>query len=141
MTGVRVLRTLADLIDQSSDGDWRDLAVCAEVGPTLFFPEQGESVREAKQVCASCPVRKDCLEYALDNGLFFGVWGGTTEGERRTMMRDPHLKAHYFERRVVRLLRLRVPLGEIAQQLGKSTRTIARVRARHAGELGLKAAS
>ena len=54
----------------------------------MFFPETGGSVREAKRVCAGCPVRGDCLEYALDRGdIAYGVLGGLTPRERRELLR------------------------------------------------------
>lgn len=55
----------------------------------LFFPEDGhkEQARLAKQVCAACPVADDCLRYALDLFIRDGVWGGTTERQRRPMWR------------------------------------------------------
>lgn len=55
----------------------------------LFFPEDGhkEQAARAKQVCAVCPVREDCLEYSLALFIRDGVWGGTTERQRRPMWR------------------------------------------------------
>jgi WhiB family transcriptional regulator, redox-sensing transcriptional regulator len=60
----------------------------------LFFPagkDQADTtlaqVRQAKQVCARCPVRLRCLEYALASGREEGVWGGTSEDERRALVR------------------------------------------------------
>jgi WhiB family redox-sensing transcriptional regulator len=72
-------------------GGWRDLALCAEVDPELFFPEKGESSRPAKRVCAGCEVRAECLQYALDHSERFGVWGGLSERERRELARQPNL--------------------------------------------------
>jgi WhiB family redox-sensing transcriptional regulator len=57
------------------------------VDPDLFFPERGASTREAKEVCKGCVVKTDCLEYALDNGEKFGIWGGMSERERRRLRR------------------------------------------------------
>lgn len=54
----------------------------------LFFPERGESTRDAKAVCADCPVKAECLEYALANSEKFGIWGGTSERERRRLRND-----------------------------------------------------
>ena len=71
-------------------GGWRDLALCAEVDPELFFPDKGESSRSAKRVCAECEVRAECLQYALDHGERFGVWGGLSERERREVARQPN---------------------------------------------------
>ena len=67
--------------------DWRNYAACRDVDPDLFFPlgTAGVSlpqVEQARRVCRKCPVSKTCLRWALDNGAA-GVWGGTTEEERR----------------------------------------------------------
>ncbi|MFD4673723.1 WhiB family transcriptional regulator [Lentzea sp. NPDC058450] len=61
---------------------------CADEDPELFFPEPGqvEQARAAKKVCVSCPIRTACVSYALRHGVT-GVWGGTTEDERREMHR------------------------------------------------------
>lgn len=67
---------------------WQDYANCMGVDPDLFFPERGASVREAKEVCKSCVVREDCLEYALSNGETHGIWGGLSERERRRIRRQ-----------------------------------------------------
>jgi len=60
-------------------------AGCRAVDPDLFFPE-GKNKREqeynAKQICASCPIITDCLQFAIDNKQV-GIWGGTTDDERR----------------------------------------------------------
>jgi WhiB family transcriptional regulator, redox-sensing transcriptional regulator len=70
------------------DKSWQDFANCLGVDPDLFFPERGESTREAKEVCRGCVVREDCLEYALANGEKFGIWGGMSERERRRIRRQ-----------------------------------------------------
>jgi WhiB family transcriptional regulator, redox-sensing transcriptional regulator len=72
--------------------DWRERAACRDEDPELFFPvsEMGPSARQvdqAKAVCARCPVRARCLTYALENGLDHGIYGGTTETERRLLRR------------------------------------------------------
>lgn len=77
---------------QNMTDDWRDRAACRDADPELFFPisELGPGARqitEAKAVCARCPVRERCLDYALDNGLDHGVFGGTTDTERRQLVR------------------------------------------------------
>lgn len=60
-------------------------AACAAADPQDFFPE-GKNKREqeynAKQICASCPISAECLQFAVDNQLM-GIWGGTTDEERR----------------------------------------------------------
>jgi WhiB family transcriptional regulator, redox-sensing transcriptional regulator len=67
--------------------EWRLSALCAETDPEAFFPELGGSPRAAKAVCAQCSVRAECLEFAIANDERFGVWGGTTEKERRQLRR------------------------------------------------------
>ena len=69
------------------DLSWQGQANCVGVDPDIFFPERGASTKEAKAICAACAVREDCLEYALDNGEKFGIWGGTSERERRRLRR------------------------------------------------------
>ena len=66
---------------------WQDRALCAQTDPEAFFPEKGGSTREAKRSAASCDVRAECLQYALDNDERFGVWGGMSERERRRLER------------------------------------------------------
>lgn len=65
------------------DQPWAGDALCAQTDPEAFYPEKGESTREAKAVCASCLVQAECLDYALDHDERFGVWGGLSERERR----------------------------------------------------------
>ena len=67
---------------------WRENAACRSADPDLFFPvgTTGAALRqveEAKRLCRNCPARIPCLAWALDNGVTDGVWGGTTEDERR----------------------------------------------------------
>jgi WhiB family redox-sensing transcriptional regulator len=69
-------------------GGWLARAACRGMDPELFFPDRGESTEPAKAVCAACPVRAECLDYALTNGERFGVWGGASERERRALRRD-----------------------------------------------------
>lgn len=66
---------------------WQEQAACAGVGWWLFFPEQGHSDdgRAARQVCNNCPVRQECLDFALRTGQEDGVWGGVTAWDRRAL--------------------------------------------------------
>ena len=69
--------------------NWRDDARCRGLDPNFFFPEQGEtSTSTARDVCSLCDVRVDCLEFALQNGEKFGIWGGLSERERRRIRRQ-----------------------------------------------------
>ena len=66
---------------------WREHARCLGTDPALFYPNNGAGVDKARVVCATCPVTEECLEYALSTGEKFGVWGGTSERERRLKLR------------------------------------------------------
>ena len=70
--------------------NWRENAACRDADPDLFFPigTAGNSLRqadEAKRICRRCPAQNQCLAWALENGITDGVWGGTTENERRAI--------------------------------------------------------
>ncbi len=67
---------------------WRDSAACRGIDPDVFYPVSDEEAEAAKSICAICPVREPCLEYALANRERDGVWGGATERERRRMIRQ-----------------------------------------------------
>ena len=67
---------------------WRQHAACRGADPDTFYPATDEEAEEAKAVCATCPVRQACLEYALANRERDGVWGGLTERERRRLIRQ-----------------------------------------------------
>lgn len=62
-------------------------AACRDRSPVQFFPSDGVGVEVAKRTCAQCPVRLECLEYALYHRIDHGVWGGCSERERRRILR------------------------------------------------------
>jgi WhiB family transcriptional regulator, redox-sensing transcriptional regulator len=71
------------------DIDWRDMAACRGADTELFFPigTAGPALRQtdiAKAICHQCEVRVECLDWAMRHGASDGIWGGTTETERRT---------------------------------------------------------
>lgn len=80
--------SFAGALDPADEPHWSELGLCAETDPDAFFPEKGGSTREAKQVCEGCIVRTQCLEYALANDERFGIWGGTSEQQRRKLRRE-----------------------------------------------------
>ncbi|MYR57120.1 WhiB family transcriptional regulator [Streptomyces sp. SID625] len=72
--------------------NWREHAACRHEDPDLFFPigTTGPALvqtEQAKAVCRRCPVREECLRWALDTDQTIGVWGGTGEDERRALRR------------------------------------------------------
>lgn len=75
-----------------TDGDWRDLALCRDTDPDLFFPVGTTGValtqiEHAKKVCAECKVTEECLDFALESNQDSGIWGGLSEEERRAIRR------------------------------------------------------
>jgi WhiB family redox-sensing transcriptional regulator len=75
-------------VEQTGRRDWWEAAACRTADPDLFFPVSSvgpgrDEVARAKEVCAGCRVRRQCLQFALATRQAHGVWGGTTEEERR----------------------------------------------------------
>lgn len=68
-------------------GEWVDDALCAQTDPELFFPEKGGNSLVVKRICAKCQVKDQCLEWALTNNEKYGIWGGTSEHDRRKLKR------------------------------------------------------
>lgn len=81
--------------------DWMSNGLCAQADPDAWFPEKGGSTREAKRLCNGrtaddggptrrppCPVREQCLRWALDHEERYGIWGGVSERDRRRLSRE-----------------------------------------------------
>ena len=64
---------------------WQYRAACRGTDLSVFFLGRGESAEPARQVCAACPVRQPCLDYALNHAITHGIWGGLTERDRRPL--------------------------------------------------------
>lgn len=77
------------------DPDWREHAACRGLPASIFFfqsylPRRDANpvkLARARQICNTCPVKLECLEYALDNPREEGIWAGTTEKDRRNLRR------------------------------------------------------
>jgi WhiB family transcriptional regulator, redox-sensing transcriptional regulator len=74
------------------DDDWLDLAACRGTDTEHFFPishksRPGVDVNFALGICMSCPVQQPCLDYAMSMPQTYGIWGGTTEEQRRRLRR------------------------------------------------------
>jgi WhiB family redox-sensing transcriptional regulator len=78
------------LVDQLA---WQDQANCKGANADLFFPERGASTRSAKAICRECTVRQECLDFAIETGEKFGIWGGLSERERRRVRRERQIAA------------------------------------------------
>jgi len=67
-------------------GEWEGAAACRRADSDLFFTAGTASELSAKAVCRECPVRWECLAYALRHRVEHGVWGGLSERERRKLL-------------------------------------------------------
>jgi len=67
--------------------EWMASAVCSQIGGDMWFAEKSEwaTVVQAKILCRQCPVRTQCLAYAMENNERFGVWGGLSPRQRRRL--------------------------------------------------------
>ena len=82
----------ASIILLDVDDAWRDVALCRDTDPDLFFPvgttgNALDQISAAKRVCTQCPAKEPCLDFALETNQDSGIWGGTSEDERRQMRR------------------------------------------------------
>jgi WhiB family redox-sensing transcriptional regulator len=69
------------------DMTWMQRGRCRDIPPSTFFPSDGVGVDVARRICEDCPVKAPCLEYALENHIDHGVWGGCSERERRRILK------------------------------------------------------
>lgn len=67
--------------------EWMADGLCQQADPDAWFPEKGQPVEPARSICAGCPVRAECLAYALATDQRFGIWGGLSERARRQLRR------------------------------------------------------
>jgi WhiB family transcriptional regulator, redox-sensing transcriptional regulator len=82
----RLLPIVMPKLGVPSLGHWRSRGACAGEDPEMFFPSHGDPGAEAREVCSRCPVRRDCLDYAMEVDEF-GIWGGLDQRERRARRR------------------------------------------------------
>lgn len=115
--------------------EWQDDSLCATTDPEIFFPEKGDignRVNEAKQICAECPVRQQCLDYAIANREEHGIWGGLSYSQRKRLY-GPAEKRDY-SRLDTQEIRRHYANGlndvEIAVHLGCSSSAVAKARKR-----------
>lgn len=119
--------------------EWQDDALCAQTNPEAFFPERGNGEKEAKAICARCPVVEECLAYALKHREDKGIWGGLTENERKNVSQPrrkaPRKPKPQLSDRMVRdqkILQLNndgVSAKELAERFGLGIRSIYRITA------------
>lgn len=76
------------------DADWMAKARCRGRDPEVFFVRGAAQSRRAVRICDRCPVRSECLDYALELRIDFGIWGGMTERQRRRLLRLADAAGH-----------------------------------------------
>jgi WhiB family redox-sensing transcriptional regulator len=85
--------TVSKETGENETNDWRDISACRDTDPDLFFPVGTtgpaiEQIEAAKAVCHECEAKAPCLEFALSTNQDSGIWGGTSEEERRKLRRQ-----------------------------------------------------
>ncbi len=72
---------------ETATPEWMPHGSCRNYPASAFFPSDGVGVDAARRICAECPVKEPCLEYALEQRIDHGVWGGCSERERRRILK------------------------------------------------------
>lgn len=76
---------MSTLAEHLPDPRQWDGALCAQSDPDAWFPEKGHPSTTAIRICQACPLRQACLDYAVENGERYGIWGGMSERNRRKL--------------------------------------------------------
>lgn len=85
---------LKELIFGVELADWMKKGKCRGLQTDIFYHEQGHlSINSAKAICSECPIREQCLDYAMRNRELYGIWGGHTTSERKKLRKDWEEKA------------------------------------------------
>ena len=85
-------------------GEWQAAGACLSADPEIFFPVSGTGasaaqIERARQICAGCPVRRECLDWAMTSGEMHGIWGGTTPEDRTRARRKEAAHRRHAVRR------------------------------------------
>ena len=70
------------------DSEWMARGKCHDLPRETFYPDSSVGVARARRICARCPVRETCLEYALNHHIADGIWGGTSERQRSRLQQE-----------------------------------------------------
>jgi hypothetical protein len=87
LIAVRLLSKTSPALATATIGPWTARARCAETDPEIFFPPADDPATEVQRICAQCPVREDCLAYAIDADEQYGIWGGLDPRQRQNLRR------------------------------------------------------
>lgn len=111
--------------------EWFDRAACKGQGFDMFFVGPGEAIWEALVFCSRCEVRKECLDYAIDNQIDIGVWGGRSPRQRRSGERLGDEIPVPTPQKIIELRERGWRVRWIARELNVSESTVSGVLARH----------
>lgn len=81
-TPSRTAALISELHPDESPQSWRSEALCTQADPEAFFPEKGQTGYAAKRICEECPVRPECLDFAMSVDDLHGIWGGLSDRQR-----------------------------------------------------------
>ena len=100
VTRTVVLLEFAEVVDAKDFAGqaWRARALCTGTDPDWWHPHKGGNTREQVRTCEACPVRVECLDYALSHYEKFGIWGGLSEKARLQVRREGWSAAEAVER-------------------------------------------
>ena len=88
-TAVRMIPIVMPGSATPSLDEWHARGLCVGADPEIFFPSRGDPGAEARRICASCGVRRDCLKYATKADEF-GIWAGLDQQQRRALRKKQH---------------------------------------------------
>jgi hypothetical protein len=88
LNGWDQLERIAELVSTLEEPVGLEDGLCREVDADMFYIDKGENhkIQQARTICGRCDVREACLEWALEHGERYGIWGGTTENQRRKLI-------------------------------------------------------
>ena len=76
---------------QLTSSNFMKHAKCVGLDPNFFFPEDIPGINKAIAFCQDCPVKQPCAQYAMDNFINYGVWGGLSVRARTKIKREQKL--------------------------------------------------
>jgi len=83
-------------LPQSDTSFFKD-ALCPQTDPEAFFPDKGSPGKEAKEICYRCEVATRCLQWAIENEMEYGIWGGLSARERKNLTAGRVVDARQLE--------------------------------------------
>lgn len=96
---------------------WMNKAACRGSNTNMFYPNPGEPSTPARQICDTCPVAVECLEYAINNGERYGIWGGTPVRKRR----DPARALSALKQRIAHIEFMKLDPKDRRKKLAKKS--------------------